>query len=77
MVKNVFSPGRNGDLRNRQLLMNASETANDQTANDQAAGRLSGRLLSRECVCSFIRRMNVPAVDVPGRRLHGKGSHGV
>ena len=54
MVKNVFSPGRNGDLRNRQLLMNASKTADEREASYAASGRLCGRLLSRECVRSYL-----------------------
>ena len=54
MVKNVFSPGRNGDLRNRQLLMNASKTADEREASYAASGHLCGRLLSRECVRVYL-----------------------
>ena len=54
MVKNMFLLGRNEGLRNWQHLMGASETANDQAASCAASGRLSGRLLSRECVCSYL-----------------------
>ena len=50
----MFSPGRNGDLRNRQLLMNASETADEREASYAASGHLCGRLLSRECVRSYL-----------------------
>ena len=64
-IKNMFSPGCRGGLRNRQLLMNDSETANDQQASCAASGRLSGRFLSRECVCSFIRRMSSSWLTFP------------
>ena len=50
MVKNMFSPGCRGGLRNRQLLMNTSETADEREASCAASGRLFGRLLSREFV---------------------------
>ena len=52
--QDMFLPGCCGGLRNRQLLMNSSETANDQAASCAASGRLCGRLLSRECVCSYL-----------------------
>ena len=45
MVKNMFLLGRNEGLRNRQLLMNASETADEREASCAASGRLFGRLL--------------------------------
>ena len=50
MIKNVFLLGRNEGLRNRQLLMNTSETADEREASCAASGRLFGRLLSREFV---------------------------
>ena len=53
-IKNMFSPGCRGGLRNRQLLMNTSETADEREASCAASGRLFGRLLSRECVCSYL-----------------------
>ena len=63
--QDMFLPGCRGGLRNRQLLMNDSETANDQQASCAASGRLSGRFLSRECVCSFIRRMSSSWLTFP------------
>ena len=54
MIKNMFLPGCRGGLRNRQLLMNTSETADEREASCAASGRLLGRLLSRECVRSYL-----------------------
>ena len=44
MIKNMFLLGRNEGLRNRQLLMNTSETADEREASCAASGRLLGRL---------------------------------
>ena len=52
--QDMFLPGCRGGLRNRQLLMNTSETADEREASCAASGRLLGRLLSRECVRSYL-----------------------
>ena len=57
--------------------MNTSETADEREASCAASGRLFGRLLSREFVSAVTWDISSFVGDVPGRRLHGKGSRGV
>ena len=53
-IKNMFSPGCRGGLRNRQLLMNLPRRLMNVRLVARASGRLLGRLLSRECVCTYL-----------------------
>ena len=45
--------------------MNASETANDQAASYAGSVRLSGRLLSRECVRSYLGLHSSSRLTIP------------
>ena len=53
-IKNMFSPGCRGGLRNRQLLMNLPRRLMNVRLVARPSGRLLGRLLSRECVCTYL-----------------------
>ena len=76
-IKNMFSPGCRGGLRNRQLLMNTSETADNVRLVARHRDVFLGVFYPAN-LCPQLPGITSSFVgDVPGRRLHGKGSRGV
>ena len=77
MIKNMFLLGRNEGLRNRQLLMNTSETADNVRLVARHRDVFLGVFYPAN-LCPQLPGITSPFVgDVPGRRLLGKGSRGV